>query len=254
MMSSSSDELLRNGAEPAIDIQNLRVVRGKRVALDNISVQIARGTITGLLGPSGCGKTTLMRCIVGTQIIDEGTVAVLGRPAGSADLRHRVGYVTQDPTIYNDLRIVDNVRYFSALYGTDSQAADEAIAAVGLDDHRTALCGNLSGGQRTRVSLACALVSRPELLVLDEPTVGLDPVLRVDLWDQFHQLAKRGTTLVVSSHVMDEADHCGDLLLMREGHLLAHSTPEKLREDTGCQSLEEAFLSVIRHSTAAAAG
>jgi len=254
MMSSSSDELLRSGAEPAIDIENLRVVRGKRVALDNISVQIARGTITGLLGPSGCGKTTLMRCIVGTQIIDEGTVAVLGRPAGSADLRHRVGYVTQDPTIYNDLRIVDNVRYFSALYGTDSQAADEAITAVGLEDHRTALCGNLSGGQRTRVSLACALVSRPELLVLDEPTVGLDPVLRVDLWEQFHQLAKRGTTLVVSSHVMDEADHCGDLLLMREGRLLAHSTPTKLREDTGCQSLEEAFLSVIRHSTAAAAG
>ncbi|AGB23419.1 ABC-type multidrug transport system, ATPase component [Mycobacterium sp. JS623] len=254
MMSSSSDELLRNGAEPAIDIQNLRVVRGKRVALDNISVQIARGTITGLLGPSGCGKTTLMRCIVGTQIIDEGTVAVLGRPAGSAELRHRVGYVTQDPTIYNDLRIVDNVRYFAALYGTGTDGADDAIKAVGLDDHRTALCGNLSGGQRTRVSLACALVSRPELLVLDEPTVGLDPVLRVDLWDQFHQLAQRGTTLVVSSHVMDEADHCGDLLLMREGHLLAHSTPTKLREDTGCQSLEEAFLSVIRHSTAAAAG
>lgn len=254
MMSSSRDELLRTGTEPAIDIQGLRVVRGKRVALDNISVQIARGTITGLLGPSGCGKTTLMRCIVGTQIIDEGTVAVLGRPAGSAELRHRVGYVTQDPTIYNDLRIVDNVRYFAALYGTDSDAADEAIAAVGLDDHRTALCGNLSGGQRTRVSLACALVSRPELLVLDEPTVGLDPVLRVDLWDQFHRIAKRGTTLVVSSHVMDEADHCGDLLLMREGHLLTHSTPTKLREDTGCQSLEEAFLSVIRHSTAAAAG
>jgi ABC-2 type transport system ATP-binding protein len=254
MMSSSSDELLQGGVEPVIDIQNLRVIRGKRVALDNVSVQIARGAITGLLGPSGCGKTTLMRCIVGTQIIDEGTVTVLGHPAGSAELRHRVGYVTQDPTIYNDLRIVDNVRYFAALYGTDSSAADEAIAAVGLDDHRTALCGNLSGGQRTRVSLACALVSRPELLVLDEPTVGLDPVLRVDLWEQFHQLARRGTTLVVSSHVMDEADHCGDLLLMREGHLLAHSTPTKLREDTGCQSLEEAFLSVIRHSTAAAAG
>jgi ABC-2 type transport system ATP-binding protein len=254
MMSSSSDELLRTGAATAIDIQNLRVVRGRRVALDGISVQIARGTITGLLGPSGCGKTTLMRCIVGTQIIDEGTVAVLGRPAGSAELRHRVGYVTQDPTIYNDLRIVDNVRYFAALYGTDSDAADEAIAAVGLDDHRTALCGNLSGGQRTRVSLACALVARPELLVLDEPTVGLDPLLRVDLWEQFHQLAKRGTTLLVSSHVMDEADHCGDLLLMRDGHLLAHSTPTKLREDTGCQSLEEAFLSVIRRSTAAAAG
>jgi ABC-2 type transport system ATP-binding protein len=254
MMSSSSDELLRTGGEPVIDIHNLRVVRGKRVALDNITVQIARGTITGLLGPSGCGKTTLMRSIVGTQIIDEGTVTVLGRQAGSAELRHRVGYVTQDPTIYNDLRVVDNVRYFAALYGTDASAADQAISAVGLDDHRTALCGNLSGGQRTRASLACALVAHPELLVLDEPTVGLDPVLRVDLWEQFHEIARRGTTLIVSSHVMDEADHCGELLLMREGHLLAHCTPTKLREETGCQSLEEAFLSVIRRSTAAAAG
>ncbi|MFG1934199.1 ABC transporter ATP-binding protein [Mycobacterium sp. NPDC048908] len=253
MMSSSSDEFLRAPVEPAIDVRHLRVIRGKRVALDSISLQIARGSITALLGPSGCGKTTLMRSIVGTQIVDEGTVTVLGRPAGSADLRHRVGYVTQDPTIYNDLRIVDNVRYFAALYGTGASAADQAIAAVGLTDHRTALCGNLSGGQRTRVSLACALVSYPELLVLDEPTVGLDPVLRVDLWEQFHQLARRGTTLVVSSHVMDEADNCGDLLLMREGHLLAHSTPAKLREDTGCQSLEQAFLSVIRHNTATAA-
>jgi ABC-2 type transport system ATP-binding protein len=253
MMSSSSDELQRDGSAPAVDIDNLRVVRGKRVALENVSVRIARGTITGLLGPSGCGKTTLMRSIVGTQIIDEGTVTVLGRPAGAAELRHRVGYVTQDPTVYDDLRIIDNVRYFGALYGTDANAADEAITAVGLDTHRTALCGNLSGGQRTRVSLACALVSHPDLLVLDEPTVGLDPVLRVDLWEQFHHLARRGTTLLVSSHVMDEADHCGDLLLMREGHLLAHTTPAKLREDTGCQSLEEAFLSIIRHSTAAAA-
>jgi ABC-2 type transport system ATP-binding protein len=249
MMSSSSDELVRDGA--AIDVRNLRVVRGKRVALDDVSVSIARGTITGLLGPSGCGKTTLMRSIVGTQIIAGGTVTVLGLPAGSAELRHRVGYVTQNPTIYDDLRVIDNVRYFAALYGTGTAAADEAIAAVGLDDHRTALCGNLSGGQRTRASLACALVSKPELLVLDEPTVGLDPVLRVDLWGQFHEIARRGTTLVVSSHVMDEADHCGDLLLMRDGQLLAHTTPAKLREDTGCQSLEEAFLSVIRHSTAA---
>jgi ABC-2 type transport system ATP-binding protein len=254
MMSSSHDELLTRDQDIVIDVQDLRVVRGKRVALDDVSMQITRGTITGLLGPSGCGKTTLMRSIVGTQIIEKGTVTVLGRPAGSAELRHRVGYVTQDPTIYDDLRIIDNVRYFASLYGTDAQAADQAVAAVGLDDHRTALCGNLSGGQCTRVSLACALVARPDLLVLDEPTVGLDPVLRVDLWEQFGQLARRGTTLLVSSHVMDEADHCGDLLLMRDGHLLAHTTPTKLREDTGCQSLEEAFLSVIRRSTAAAAG
>jgi ABC-2 type transport system ATP-binding protein len=254
MMTSSSDELLRRGVEPVIVIDHLRVIRGKRPAIHDLSVQIARGTITGLLGPSGCGKTTLMRSIVGTQILTAGSVTVLGHPAGSAPLRRRIGYMPQEATIYNDLRIVDNVRYFASLYGMDASTADEAVDAVGLTDHRTALCGNLSGGQRTRASLACALVANPDLLVLDEPTVGLDPVLRVDLWQQFHQLARRGTTLIVSSHVMDEADHCGDLLLMREGHLLAHSTPRKLREDTGCQSLEEAFLSVIRHSTAAAAG
>jgi ABC-2 type transport system ATP-binding protein len=253
MMTSSSDELLRNGAEPVIVIDHLRVVRGKRPAIHDLSVQIARGTITGILGPSGCGKTTLMRSIVGTQIVTAGSVTVLGHPAGSAHLRRRVSYMPQDPTIYNDLRIIDNVRYLASLYGMDAGSADDAVSAVGLDDHRTALCGNLSGGQRTRVSLACALVCSPDLLVLDEPTVGLDPVLRVDLWDQFHHLARRGTTLLVSSHVMDEADHCGDLLLMRDGHLLAHTTPRQLREDTGCQSLEEAFLSVIRHSTAAAA-
>ncbi|MCV7212929.1 ABC transporter ATP-binding protein [Mycolicibacterium canariasense] len=251
MMTSSTDELSRRDAEPAVRIENLQVTRGKRRAVRDLSVQISRGTITGLLGPSGCGKTTLMRTIVGTQIVASGSVTVLGHPAGSPELRHRVGYVTQDATIYRDLRVIDNARYFAALYGTDAQAAEDAIAAVGLSDHRTALCDNLSGGQRTRVSLACALVSHPDLLVLDEPTVGLDPVLRVDLWEQFHRLARAGTTLLVSSHVMDEADHCGDLLLMREGRLLAHTTPTRLREDTGCSSLEEAFLSVIRHSTAA---
>lgn len=254
MMTSSNDELIHGRAEPAISIENLQVVRGGRPAIADLSVQIARGTITGLLGPSGCGKTTLMRAVVGTQIVASGTVTVLGRPAGSADLRRRVGYVTQDATIYRDLRVIDNARYFAALYGCDAQAAEDAIAAVGLTDHRTALCDSLSGGQRTRVSLACALVSRPDLLVLDEPTVGLDPVLRVDLWEQFDQLARAGTTLLVSSHVMDEADHCGDLLLMRDGRLLAHTTPTRLREDTGCSSLEEAFLSVIRHTTAAATG
>jgi len=254
MMSSSSDELLSKGHAPAVSIENLRVVRFKRPALQDFSVKIAQGTITGMLGPSGCGKTTLMRCIVGTQIVTSGTVTVLGRPAGSPALRHRVGYMPQDPTIYNDLRIVDNVRYFASLYGFDNHAADAAIERVGLTDHRTAFCGNLSGGQRTRVSLACALVCRPELLVLDEPTIGLDPVLRVDLWEQFTDIARGGTTLLVSSHVMEEADHCDDLLLMREGHLVAHTTPTRLREDTGCTSLEDAFLSIIRRSTTQKAG
>jgi ABC-2 type transport system ATP-binding protein len=234
--------------EAAIDISHLRVIRGKRSALHDFSVRVARGSITGLLGPSGCGKTTLIRCIVGTQVIASGTVQVLGVPAGSKALRHRIGYVPQDPTIYGDLRVIDNVRYFAALYGFDGHAADAAVDLVGLRDHGTAYCGNLSGGQRTRVSLACALVCEPELLVLDEPTVGLDPVLRADLWQQFTELARGGTTLLVSSHVMDEADHCGDLLLMRDGHLVAHTTPHQLREGTGCRSLEDAFLSIIRQA------
>ena len=254
MMTSSTDELPSNGPEGAVDISHLRVIRGKRPALHDFSVRIARGSITGLLGPSGCGKSTLIRCVVGTQVIASGAVRVLGLPAGSAPLRRRIGYLPQDPTIYNDLRIVDNVRYFAALYGFDSHAADSAIDRVGLRDHSTAYCGNLSGGQRTRVSLACALVCQPELLVLDEPTVGLDPVLRADLWEQFTDLARAGTTLLVSSHVMDEADHCGDLLLMRNGHLVAHTTPTQLREDTGCTSLEDAFLSIIRHSMRRQAG
>ncbi|TAM68272.1 ABC transporter ATP-binding protein [Mycobacterium sp.] len=254
MMSSSRDELISSSAGPAVRIDHLRVTRGKHPALHDFSVQIARGSITGLLGPSGCGKTTLMRCIVGTQIVTSGDVWVLGRPAGSAELRRRIGYLPQDPTIYNDLRIVDNVRYFATLYGFDGQAADAAIERVGLTDHRTTLCGNLSGGQRTRASLACALVCRPDLLVLDEPTVGLDPVLRADLWDQFAELARAGATLLVSSHVMDEADHCQDLLLMREGRLVAHTTGTQLREDTGCTSLDDAFLSIIKRSTMREAG
>lgn len=254
MMSSSNGELSAHHAQPAVSIKHLRVIRGKRPALHDFSMEISTGSITGLLGPSGCGKSTLIRSIVGTQIVASGTVTVLGLPAGSAALRRRVGYLPQDPTIYNDLRIIDNVRYIASLYGFDSHAADEAIDRVGLSDHRTAYCGNLSGGQRTRVSLACALVCQPDLLVLDEPTVGLDPVLRVDLWEQFTELARAGTTLLVSSHVMDEADHCGDLLLMREGHLVAHTTPARLREDTSCTSLEEAFLSIIQRSTERQAG
>lgn len=230
MMISSSDELLRDGADPAVIIDQLRVIRGKRLALQDVSVRVACGTITGLLGPSGSGKTTLIRCIVGSQIIASGSVSVLGQPAGSAELRHRVGYMPQDPTIYNDLRVIDNIRYFAELCGVDRQAADEVIEAVDLRDHRTARCANLSGGQRARVSLACALVGRPDLLVLDEPTIGLDPVLRVELWDRFTALARRGTTLLVSSHVMDEADRCGDLLLLRQGQLLAHTTPHRLRK------------------------
>lgn len=222
--------------------------------MQDVSVRIARGTITGVLGPSGSGKTTLMRCVVGTQIVAAGSVKVLGHPAGSPRLRQRVGYMPQDVTIYNDLRVVDNIRYFAALYGVDGHTAEEAVEAVGLQDQRSAYCANLSGGQRARVSLACALVCHPDLLVLDEPTIGLDPALRADLWEKFIALAAAGVTLLVSSHVMDEADRCADLLLMREGRLIAHTTSARLREDTGCTSLEDAFLTIIRRTTAPAAG
>ncbi|MCA1006998.1 ABC transporter ATP-binding protein [Rhodococcus hoagii] len=231
---------------PAIDVRGLQVRRGGAPALRDVDLTIPRGSITGLLGPSGCGKTTLMRCIVGTQIVESGTVHVLGEPAGSAGLRRRVGYVTQAPSVYLDLTIRDNVRYFAALYGRGRDAVVETIDAVGLTTHAGHRAGDLSGGQLGRVSLACALVARPELLVLDEPTVGLDPVLRADLWAHFASLAAAGTTLLVSSHVMDEADHCENLVLMRDGRILAHVPPDELRRRTGRSNLEEAFLALIR--------
>ncbi|MFD0362221.1 ABC transporter ATP-binding protein [Nocardia sp. GCM10030253] len=232
-------------SSPAIDVRNLTVRRGGREVLHDVSLTIPRGSITGLLGPSGCGKTTLMRSIVGTQIVESGEISALGLPAGVKELRHRIGYVTQAPSIYSDISVRDNVAYYAALYGRDRDATDTAITSVGLLEHAHQRGDELSGGQQTRASLACALVAQPDMLVLDEPTVGLDPVLRVDLWKQFHELAASGTTLLVSSHVMDEAEHCDQLLLMREGKLLAQLSPDELRAQTGEQNLEQAFLSLI---------
>ncbi|MGW0251293.1 ABC transporter ATP-binding protein [Nocardia goodfellowii] len=230
---------------PAVEVRDLTVRRGKRKVLHQISMSVPVGSITGLLGPSGCGKTTLMRSIVGTQIVASGEVRALGLPAGTPELRRRIGYVTQSPSIYSDISVRENVAYYAALYDRDRAAVDAAIDAVGLGEHARQRGDELSGGQKTRASLACALVARPDLLILDEPTVGLDPVLRVDLWRRFRELAADGTTLLVSSHVMDEAEHCDRLLLMREGHVLAESTPDELRERTGEQNLERAFLTLI---------
>ncbi|MEV0550866.1 ABC transporter ATP-binding protein [Nocardia salmonicida] len=229
----------------AVQVAGLTVQRGKRPVLRSLTLDIPRGSITGLLGPSGCGKTTLLRSIVGTQLVESGTVTVLGEPAGSAGLRRRVGYVTQAPSIYADISVRDNVAYYAALYGRGRDDTESALGAVGLADYADQLGDQLSGGQKTRASLACALVGKPELLVLDEPTVGLDPVLRVELWKQFRELATAGTTLLVSSHVMDEAEHCDKLLLMRDGELLAQLSPDELRERTDEQNLEAAFLTLI---------
>jgi ABC-2 type transport system ATP-binding protein len=230
----------------AVTVTDLVVDRGHRRVLPGLSFAVPAGQVTGLLGPSGSGKTTLMRALVGVQQVRSGQVTVLGEPAGSPALRHRVGYVTQDPSVYADLTVRENVRYFATLQGMSARESDAAIADVGLADAVGQLVADLSGGQRARASLACALVGRPEVLVLDEPTVGLDPVLRVELWTQFHALADAGTTLIVSSHVMDEAGRCDRLLLLRDGELIADSTPAQLRTDGRSDDLEEAFLNLVR--------
>jgi ABC-2 type transport system ATP-binding protein len=230
--------------EDVVRIERLNVRRGGRLVLADLDLRIQPGSVTGLLGPSGSGKTTLIRSIVGVQIVESGIVDVLGRPAGSPELRHRVGYVTQTPSVYGDLTVRENLSYFARIVDAPTSRIGEAIEIVDLGAHADQVVRTLSGGQRSRVSLATALVGRPELLVLDEPTVGLDPVLRRDLWNTFHQLAEEGATLLVSSHVMDEAERCDDLLLMRFGRIVAAETPAALRARTGESDLEAAFLAL----------
>ena len=234
----------------SIVVEHLRVVRGDREVLPDLSVTVPRGQVIGLLGPSGGGKSTLMRAVVGVQVIAGGTVSVLGEEAGSPALRQRVGYLTQAPSVYGDLTVRDNVRYFGRVIGVGGDAADRAIEAVALTDHADALVENLSGGQWSRANLACTLVGDPEVLVLDEPTVGLDPVLRRDLWDLFRRLARDGRTVLVSSHVMDEAVRCDRLLLLREGVILSDSTLPELLERTGTTDAEQAFLALIDEAAA----
>ncbi|WFE52695.1 ABC transporter ATP-binding protein [Micromonospora sp. WMMD1155] len=232
--------------DDAIAVRGLVVDRGGRRVLDGISCHVPRGAVTGLLGPSGSGKTTFMRAVVGVQVVSGGTITVLGQPAGTPTLRHRVGYLTQAPSVYADLTVRENARYFAALYGRGRVEADRAVRDVGLAEAAGQLVGTLSGGQRSRASLACALVGEPELVILDEPTVGQDPVLRADLWARFHAMAAAGTTLLVSSHVMDEAARCDRLLLIRQGRLIADDSPAAVRAAAGVDDLDEAFLRLIR--------
>jgi ABC-2 type transport system ATP-binding protein len=229
----------------AVEVSGLRVERGGREILHGLSFAVPRGSVVGLLGPSGCGKTTLLRSIVGVQSISGGTVSVLGRPAGCKELRSRVGYDTQAAAVYSDLSVLENLRYFAAVLRAPRSDVERVVAEVGLEKAAHQVVSSLSGGQLNRASLAVALLGKPELLVLDEPTVGLDPLLRQELWTLFHGLADKGTTLLISSHVMDEAARCGRLLLMRDGELLADDTPDALRRQTGTDDLEEAFLRLI---------
>jgi ABC-2 type transport system ATP-binding protein len=228
-----------------VEVAHLVVDRGGSHAVRDISFSTPAGLVTGLLGPSGCGKSTLMRAVVGVQILTSGTVTVLGLPAGHKELRHRVGYVTQAPSVYDDLTVTENLTFFSRVLGVPSSEVDRCLGLVDLMAERDKVAGRLSGGQHSRVSLAVALLGEPDLLVLDEPTVGLDPVLRRDLWALFHRLADGGTTVFVSSHVMDEAERCDRLMLMREGSLIADESPGDLLSRTGTADIETAFLSLV---------
>jgi ABC-2 type transport system ATP-binding protein len=230
----------------AVVLDAVAVRRGDRDVLRGLTAQVPVGQVVGLLGPSGCGKTTLMRCIVGVQAHVRGSLTVLGRPAGAAELRSEVGYVTQAPAVYGDLTVRQNLQYFARLLRCPAAVVEETINSVGLASHAGDRVGRLSGGQRARASLATALLGRPRLLVLDEPTVGLDPVLRQELWLLFAELAASGVTLLVSSHVMDEAGRCDRLLLMREGALIADDTPAAILERTASADLEQAFLRLVQ--------
>ena len=234
---------------PAIEIRGLRVERGKRLVLPGIDLDIPAGRITGLIGPNGAGKSTLIRAIVGVQVVAGGSVTVLGEPAGAPALRPRVAYVTQSGSVYRDLTVAENVTYSARILGATSADVERAIATVDLTGTTDRRVGNLSGGQQHRVSLACALLGTPELIVLDEPTVGLDPLLRRDLWALFARLRDEGRTLLVSTHVLDEANNCDAVVLLRDGQVLASETPEALRRDAGTDDLDAAFLRLIERGT-----
>jgi ABC-2 type transport system ATP-binding protein len=238
----------------AIRIQKLSVTLGDHYpALTDINLDLEAGKITGFIGPSGAGKTTLLRCLAGRQKITSGSATIFDIPAGSPALRSRLSYMTQELSVYEDLTVIENLRYFAAMCGlrgnTARQKTTDILETVDLTAKNQDLVRNLSGGQKQRVSLAIALLGEPKLMILDEPTVGLDPVLREQLWALFHKLAAGGTTVIISSHVMDEAERCDDLLLIRDGRLLAHDTPAALRHKTGTQSVEQSFLQLVGNKT-----
>ena len=234
----------------AVEVRDLVVARGGRQVIENLTFTIDSGGVTGLLGPSGCGKSTLMRSLVGVQQLVSGSVQVFGEEAGSKGLRHRIGYLTQSPSVYDDLTVTENLRFFARVLGIGREEVDRTIDAVDLRSHADQVVGRLSGGQRSRASLAVALLGHPDLLVLDEPTVGLDPVLRRDLWALFHRIADAGAAVFVSSHVMDEAERCDRLMLMREGRIIADGTPGEIREKTGSDDIEAAFLAIVAEDAA----
>jgi ABC-2 type transport system ATP-binding protein len=237
----------------AIEVAGLTKRFGQVQALNDLSLRVPSGIIYGLLGPNGSGKTTLIRLLAGLLRPDSGRVRVLGHNVPSTEVRREVGYMTQSDALYLDLTVQENMRFFATVFGVLGQGPImEALRVVNLEERKDSVASTLSGGMRRRLSLAAALVHKPRLLLLDEPTVGVDPQLRVTLWHQFRQLNLEGVTILVSSHVMDEAERCDRLGLLREGRLLAEGTAQELRERAaniapalavdGQTSLEDAFL------------
>jgi ABC-2 type transport system ATP-binding protein len=236
-------QTVATGPSPAVQAIGLRKSFGEIQAVDGVTFELSAGRIYGVLGPNGSGKTTLIRMLTGLGRPSAGEARVLGVPMPSRPNLARIGYMTQSDGIYPELTAAENARFFAAMYGTrDPGAAEAALAVVELSDRAGALASQLSGGMRRRLSLACALVHQPPVLFLDEPTVGVDPALRVQFWAYFHELARSGTTIVVSSHVMDEADRCDELLFMRAGRVIAQGTGADLRARAGTTDLEQAFL------------
>jgi ABC-2 type transport system ATP-binding protein len=229
----------------AIDATALTIVRGGKPILDKLTFSITPGKITGLIGSSGSGKTTLMRALVGAQAITSGTLRLLDRPAGDKQLRHRIGYVTQSPAVYGDLTVWQNLHYFAAILSCGKNDVSKVIHQVELQPQINQLVNSLSGGQYARVSLAVALLGNAQVLILDEPTVGLDPLLRKNLWNLFKDLAAQGRTLLISSHVMDEAEQCADLLLLRNGKVLSHGSKQDLLQKTHTKTVQDAFLYLV---------
>ena len=234
----------------SVHIEKLSITRNKKLVLDNVSLDMQKGTITGLIGPSGSGKTTLMRTMLGAQKFQKGTVTILDKPAGHKELRHKIGYVTQNPSIYLDLTVRQNLDYFATITGAPKAQIAPLLERIGLAEQANQLTSTLSGGQLARTSLAVALLGDPEFLILDEPTVGQDPILREELWKLFKELAAAGKTLVVSSHIMNEASRCDQLAIVRNGKIMQVTTAAQFRKETGEENLDDAFLKLIAQTEA----
>jgi ABC-2 type transport system ATP-binding protein len=229
-----------------VSVQNVSKRFGKHEVLKDINLEIHSGEIFGLLGPSGAGKTTLVKQLVGLELPTEGENYLFGEKMPSLKLIEKIGYMAQSDALYTELSAKENLEFFAALFGLSGARRKkrilEVMELVDLSEHLTKIVTNYSGGMKRRLSLAAAMLHEPELLILDEPTVGIDPVLRKSIWNGFYDLKNRGKTLIVTTHVMDEAEKCDRLGLIRDGRLIAVGTPAELKAKTGSSSVEEAFL------------